>query len=262
MPESKTISILGCGWLGFPLGEALVADGYNVKGSTTRAEKLSKLRNSGITPFLLDLNPDSYHSAPFFSSKHLIVNLPPRNRNGIEGFHQKQLEHVKAAAKKNGVKKIIFVSSTGVYPDSNCEVKEADASLNSLNRSGLSLLALEENFISSSFETTIIRFGGLYGPDRNPGNFLEGKKDLGGADNPVNMIHRDDCIGVIQHILKEQLWGYIFNACSPNLPTRQEFYHAAAMEIGVKPPSFNGHSKPYKKVNQDLLLSKGYSFKH
>jgi hypothetical protein len=34
------------------------------------------------------------------------------------------------------------------------------------------------------------------------------------------------------------------------------------MEIGVKPPSFNGHSKPYKKVNQDLLLSKGYSFKH
>jgi 3-hydroxyisobutyrate dehydrogenase-like beta-hydroxyacid dehydrogenase len=29
------ISILGCGWLGFPLAKALLKDGFTVKGSTT-----------------------------------------------------------------------------------------------------------------------------------------------------------------------------------------------------------------------------------
>lgn len=33
-----TVSILGCGWLGLPLAEQLLAEGYSVKGSTTRAE--------------------------------------------------------------------------------------------------------------------------------------------------------------------------------------------------------------------------------
>lgn len=30
---AKTISILGCGWLGLPLGQHLVQQGYHIKGS-------------------------------------------------------------------------------------------------------------------------------------------------------------------------------------------------------------------------------------
>ena len=44
------ISILGCGWLGFPLAKALLSKGLSVKGSTTSSEKLATLEKAGITP--------------------------------------------------------------------------------------------------------------------------------------------------------------------------------------------------------------------
>ena len=50
------ISILGCGWLGFPLAKALLSKGFSVKGSTTSIEKLAVLENVGIVPFLIALS--------------------------------------------------------------------------------------------------------------------------------------------------------------------------------------------------------------
>mgnify|MGYP003615968040 CR=1 FL=1 len=38
------ISILGCGWLGFPLAQKLIETGYEVKGSTTSESKLEALK--------------------------------------------------------------------------------------------------------------------------------------------------------------------------------------------------------------------------
>ena len=49
------ISILGCGWLGFPLAKALLEKGFSVNGSTTSTEKLLSLKNAGISPFLIEL---------------------------------------------------------------------------------------------------------------------------------------------------------------------------------------------------------------
>jgi 3-hydroxyisobutyrate dehydrogenase-like beta-hydroxyacid dehydrogenase len=51
------ISILGCGWLGFPLGKYLVEKGHFVKGSTTSESKIALLSKVGIEPFLLKFSP-------------------------------------------------------------------------------------------------------------------------------------------------------------------------------------------------------------
>ena len=49
--STKSIAILGCGWLGLPLGKYLVEQGYRVAGSTTRAEKLSTIQAMGMEAF-------------------------------------------------------------------------------------------------------------------------------------------------------------------------------------------------------------------
>ena len=51
MDKSKSVSIIGCGWLGLPLAEFLVQQGFHVRGSTTRAEKLKPLEEKGIEAF-------------------------------------------------------------------------------------------------------------------------------------------------------------------------------------------------------------------
>ena len=51
----QKISILGCGWLGIPLAEALIKNGFSVSGSTTSIEKISLLQNLDVEPFLLSI---------------------------------------------------------------------------------------------------------------------------------------------------------------------------------------------------------------
>lgn len=248
--------------MGLSLGSTLVNKQYLVRGSTTRLARLSLIANKGIRPYLVDLNPRFSGDSEFFGSEVLVINLPPRNIPGDDRFHQKQLQEVKNCALKGSVERILFVSSTAVYPNLNRVVQEKDAIKSCLSRSGISLLEMEEIFSKDEhFKTTTIRFGGLYGPDRHPGRFLEGRSNLAGADNPVNMIHRDDCIAIIIKLIEENIWGETFSACSPNKSSRKKFYEEAAKEINLEPPAFSDEPQPYKDVSPQKLIKKlSYNF--
>ena len=77
------VGIIGCGWLGLPLAEALVLDGFNVKGSTTAENKLSILNNAGIEPYLISLSENSIEGdiTNFLNRvKTLVLNVPPKLR--------------------------------------------------------------------------------------------------------------------------------------------------------------------------------------
>lgn len=260
----NSISILGCGWLGLPLGRHLARSGILVKGSTTQASKLSPIADAGIEPYHLSFEPELVGDpGHFFSVDLLIINLPPRNIEGIANFHEGQLKAIRELA-RGKVRHILFISSTSVYPSLNKEVKEEDADVKCCSRSGISLLEMEHLFTGcEDLITTVIRFSGLYGPDRHPGRFLAGKKDLSGARNPVNMIHLEDCIGIIETIITKKLWGETFNACAPSEETRLSFYERTAHDLGVEAPTFTNEAAPFKKVNSDKLIGlTGYQFRY
>lgn len=259
-----TITILGCGWLGLPLGKHLAKGGFTVKGSTTQSSKLAMLKGAGIQPYHLSFDPElKGEERDFFETDILLINLPPRNKDGIDDYHERQLQSIRDLA-TNKVRRVIFISSTSVYPSNNKEVTEEDADPNAVSRGGIPLLKMEQIFTDSkNFETTVIRFGGLYGPDRHPGRFLAGRKDLPGGSNPVNMIHLEDCIGVITTVIEKNLLGEIFNACSPSHETKKSFYQKAANELGVEPPTFNNEPASFKKVNTEKLITlTGYQFRY
>ncbi|MEP0367843.1 MAG: NAD(P)H-binding protein [Cyclobacteriaceae bacterium] len=255
----KTVSVLGCGWLGMPLGEKLVQSGYNVKGSTTREDKLEDISRSGITPFLIDLNAQNL-DASFFDSTVLILTIPPGNTSSPPQYFD-QLEKVVETAHKAGVRHAIFISSTSVYPNLNREVSEDDASETALTRSGISLKKAEDLFRSP--ENTIIRFSGLIGPNRHPGLWFAGKGNIKGGDIPINMIHLDDCIGIIETIIENEIWGDVFNASNPEHPGKRGYYQRMAAQLGVDAPHFSEtDNSAWKVVSSAKLISKtGYEFK-
>lgn len=259
-----TISIIGCGWLGLPLAQDLLRQGHQVKGSTTSSNKLPGIARAGIDAFLIDLNPD-FHADPegFFPTDLLIVNIPPRNRDDDSHFHLKQLTSLKDAALTSSSPNVIYISSTGVYPNLNRIVTEEDASASALSRGGVPLVEAEDVFRTSDMPCTALRFGGLYGPGRHPGRFLAGRSDLAGASNPVNMIHLDDCIGAINAIIDQDLWNETFSVCSPHHPTRQKFYEEAAAALQIPAPTFSDVPLDYKEVSVEKFISEtGYQFRH
>lgn len=256
---------MGCGWLGLPLGQSFIQKGFVVNGSTTTSAKFPLIESMGIRPVLMALNPEPTPLVKdFFDVEYFIINIPPRNIPDDPHFHEKQLTSLRDHLVDYGVKKVLFVSSTGVYPNSQHPLIESEADETCLSRGGVSLLKMENLFrLSNELDSTIVRFGGLYGPGRHPGNFLKGKTNLAGANNPINMIHLDDCIGVIQKILEEGYWNETFNAVSPNRITRKDFYEKAASEIGVTPPQFSKESASFKEISSQHLQEKtGYQFQH
>ena len=98
----KTISIIGCGWLGLPLGAFLVEKGYQVKGSTTRKEKFPLLEAKSINPFHIKagLQLKGENLDAFFQSEILIINVPPgRKRPNVAIIHPIEIKNVIEKAK-------------------------------------------------------------------------------------------------------------------------------------------------------------------
>jgi nucleoside-diphosphate-sugar epimerase len=258
------ISILGCGWLGSELGKNLLSKGYIVKGSTGSASRYNDLEFTGIQPFYIWIEPGSvlidYHN--FFNTDVLVIAIPPGRMDNIMEVFPQQIDQIIQFIRKLQIRKVLFVSSTSVYEASNKIVREGEEE-NPEKLSGRAILLAEKLLQQAfGFQTTVVRFGGLIGADRNPARFLAGKKNVSGSV-PVNLIHRIDCINIITEIIEKNIWGETFNACCPIHPTKKEFYTRAS-EISELPlPEFVETPENYKEVNSDKLINQlGYTFQY
>ena len=149
---------------------------------------------------------------------------------------------------KSTVQKVLFVSSTSVYGDANNLITE-ETIPNPDTESGKQLLNAEKLLQENpNFATTILRFGGLIGEDRHPVKFLAGKENLENPDAPVNLIHKKDCIAIIEEIINQSKWNEVFNAVAPFHPTREEYYTKKAIERGLIEPKFNSEKSDIKKI--------------
>ncbi len=246
----KTISILGCGWYGFELAKKLVQQHYIVKGSSTTPEKLDLLATHRIRPFLINFQKDkeSYDPA-FFQTDVLFICIPPNRRAGQQSDFSAKIAHIANAAKLNKVNQVVFISSTAVYGDINEEITELTVARPE-TESGRAILEAEKLLSSQqAFTSTIIRFGGLIGPEREPGRFFAGKTDVPNGRAPINLIHLDDCIGLSLSLLKNGTFGHIYNACSPDHPSKQQFYTTAALRTQLPAPVFKDELLNWKIIS-------------
>lgn len=254
------VSILGCGWLGLPLAKTLLENGFLVKGSTTSVDKLSVLENLGIQPYLINLSPtlsngegDETIEAFLEASKTLIIDIPPKLRSSEKENFVSKIRNLIPFIEKSGVENVIFISSTSIYGEDNLVVTE-ETELNPDTESGKQLVQSEQLLLSNSnFKTSILRFGGLIGEDRHPIKFLAGRTNIENPNAPINLIHQDDCIGIILEILRQAqnnklVWNETFNAVTPFHPSRKEYYTQKALDLGSDLPEFNDDNSSFGKT--------------
>jgi len=233
----KTVSVLSCGWLGESLAIDLLDKGFIVKGATTSQDKKERLLEKGIDAYQLRFEDLNEAMKSFLNSDILVLNLTIKD---LELYRQ-----FLPVLEQSPVKKLILISSTGVYQNSEKPVDENSELSESVWVSVENLMKDNPNY-----QTTILRFSGLFGGNRKPGNFLSGRRVQNG-DAPVNLIHRDDCIQIINEIIKQDMWGECFNCTAETHPTKKEFYTRAAKLIGVPLPIFDekeGNPSSFKLI--------------
>lgn len=239
--------------MGKPLAAHLTQQDYRIKLSTRSKSKQTELQLSGFDSFIVDIDQLSPFDPAFFEADTLIINITSKN---LDGF-----KRLIAAIEQSSVKNVLFISSSSVYQNLNRSVNEDEGAENPD-----SVLYQIENLFRQSecFTTTIIRFSGLVGPGRHPGRFFRGGKEVKQPDAPINLIHLDDCIGLIDSILQQSAWGEVFNGCSDTHPIKREFYPFAAALVGQPAPVFStAQTCAFKIVsNEKIKQLLGYEFIH
>ena len=274
--ERKKIAILGCGWLGLSLAKSLLSKGYEVKGSTTSESKLELLKNAGISPFQIQLEENQIigNIEDFLKETDiLVIDIPPGLRRETSASNEmtfvNKVKTLIPFIEKSGIQKVVFVSSTSVYGDGFQIVEITEETQPNPDTESGKQLVVAETLLQSNphFKTTVIRFGGLLGDDRHPIKFLAGRTNVENPDAPVNMIQREDCIGIIEEILKQVQhdnweWNQTFNAVAPQHPTRKAYYHKKAEIFNLPLPTFAEDSESKGKIisSKKVETILGYSF--
>lgn len=253
------IGIVGCGWLGTPLAISFLKKGYSVIGTTTSEEKRENLLQLGIQAHHWELSDQLTKSSCKFLNdlEILILNIPPskvKSKFSYSSLLQKLGRYL------SNKTKVIFISTTSVYPDTVQKVSEeyewSDLDLQKETvQAEIKLRAIFESRL------TILRLAGLIGNDRHPVKYLSGKKEIPNGNSPVNLIHLEDVIGLIDRIIERNYWGEVLNACYPEHPSKKEYYTQTAEKWKIPLPEFKDELGSQKLILSEKSINDlGYNY--
>ena len=267
----KTILILGCGDIGVVLGKELLAAGHRVIGAR---RSVAALKGSGIEPLTLDLsNPAALTALPQADYVVYLLSADRFDEAAYRAAYPDGLKAVLAAyeARTEQPQRLFFVSSTSVYGQKEGEQVDEAAPAESTGFSGMLLREAEQALQASSLDGTVVRFSGIYGPgrDRLIRQVLEGRIAPKVPPMYSNRIHRDDCAGVLAHLISRDVAGeevdtlYLASDCAP-----EPLYEVMAWLAGqLKVESTEVIQSPLRKrsskrCDNSRLLETGYGFRY
>ena len=261
------VLIVGCGYVGLPLGVELVKQGHEVFGLRRSAAAAEELKAAGITPLHADITKlETLNDLP--NSFDWVVNCAATGGGGPDEYRrlylhgtQNLVEWLAAAPPK----KFVYTSSTSVYG-------QTDGS-----ETGKVLVETERFLIAAAHQKTIpaviLRVAGIYGPERGYllTQYLKNEARLEGkGERALNMIHRDDLIGIIIAALKSGRPGEVYNAVDDEPVSQWRFFEwlAGTLDKALPPPAEDiatnrKRGATNKKVsNRKLKMELGYEFKY
>ena len=241
------VLIVGCGYVGLPLGQELVKQGHAVFGLRRSASADDELKTAGITPLRADITkPETLARLPH--DFDWVVNCAASGGGGVEDYRRLYLEgtgNLIAWLGDSPPRKYVYTSSTSVYgQDDGSLVTESDPATPPTETGRI--LVETENLLrtaatENNFPAVILRVAGIYGPDRGYWlkQFLNNEAQLeSNGERFLNMIHRDDLVGGIIAALKHGNPGEIYNAADDEPVSQLDFFAWLADQLGkAMPPS-------------------------
>ncbi len=255
-PNLSPLLVVGAGWLGEPLAQRLQTQGQRVVVTARQADRIQSLQAAGLSAWRLDL-ADAGESFGLHDRlkafRTLLLAIPPAKGGGL--LYADQLKFLLAHWPEEAGRKIVFYSSTSVYPDQDGSWKEEDEL-----QTDHPVSQAESVIGSWGKNVLILRCGGLCDERRIIGRYFAGKI-LPNADQPVNYVHREDVIGATLHLLERETNG-IFNVVAPLHPTRQAVFQTQANRYQFAPPLTAQAGGIHRIIDAEKLLATGYTFLH
>ncbi len=241
------VLIVGCGYVGLPLGQQLAKHGHEVFGIRRSLSADEELKAAGIIPLRADITkPESLTALP--RGFDWVVNCAASGGGGVEDYRRLYLEGTRNLIAWLGASppgKFVYTSSTSVYgQDDGSLVTESDPATPPTETGRI--LVETENLLriaasEKMFPAVILRVAGIYGPQRGYWlkQFLRNEAQVEGkGERFLNMIHRDDLVHCIIAALESGKPGAIYNAADDEPVSQLNFFSwlANRLEKPLPPP--------------------------
>ncbi|WP_110693481.1 SDR family oxidoreductase [Salinicola halophyticus] len=267
----KTTLILGCGDIGTQLGKQLIDAGQRVIGAR---RNVAALDGTGIEAVALDVTDEAALAA--LPDADIIVYSVTADRfeeSAYEAAYPTGLKTVLQAfgSRKKKPERIFFVSSTSVYAQQAGEAVDETTETEPHGFSGTLMREAEQALLAHDLPGTALRFSGIYGPgrDRLIRQVSEGRIAASNPPMYSNRIHRDDCAGVIAHLIQLTLDGKplepIYLASDCDSAPLHEVMAWIAQRLKVETPDVIQsplRRRSSKRCNNQRLLDSGYTFRY
>lgn len=242
--------IIGCGYTGTRLARRLLAAGASVRATrrtpeATRelAAELGDVADGRLTTLPLDLAADASEQGlltAWLPLGAIIVDAAPPMPGNTRGE-----THLVTCAHAADARRIVYISSTGVYPPGDGSWTDEDAPVGPASDQGRARLAAENAILDGaralSIEAVTLRAAGIYGPGRGvPTRLHQGTyRIVGDGDTFVSRIHVDDLVAIIlAAAVAPSLPRAVYNVADDEPLTSRTYAHAVADILGVpRPPS-------------------------
>jgi nucleoside-diphosphate-sugar epimerase len=230
--------IIGCGYVGLPLGAELVRRGHEVSG--LRRSGPAELKAAGIHPLMADITElESLAQLP--RNFDWVVNCAASGGGSADDYRKIYLEGNRNLITWLAVSppgKFVFTSSTSVYGQNDGSVVTEQSPVEPEAPAAKILVESEKLLLAATAEhklpAVILRVAGIYGPGRGHlfKQFLQGEARLeGDGSRWLNMIHRDDVVGCILATLERGKPGEIYSAVDNEPVTQLKIFEWLAMQL-------------------------------
>jgi nucleoside-diphosphate-sugar epimerase len=274
------VLIVGCGYVGLPLGAELARQGHEVFGMRRSNVFETELCAAGINPVIADVTkPETLAKLP--GPFDWVVNCVSSSRGGAEEYREVYLQGTHNLLEwlaSAPPKKFVYTSSTSVYGQTDASAVKESSPVEPAAETGRTLVETEKVLLDAAqqknFPAVILRVAGIYGPGRGHlfQQYLRNEATIAGkGERLINMIHLDDVTGAIITALQSGKPGDIFNVVDDEPVAQIHFFRWLSETLGKDMPPFateeeNAARKrglTNKKVqNRRLKMELGYRFKY
>lgn len=235
--------ILGCGYLGRRVAARWVAAGRRVFAVTRRnADPLAAL---GIQPIMGDvLDPATLRGLPRVGTVLYAVGMDRTQGRTMHEVYVNGLGHVLDTLPAPD--RFVYVSSTGVYGQTGGDWVNEASPTEPAEESGRVVLEAERLLRVRLPAAVVLRFAGIYGPDRllRKQALLNGEPLVGDADKWLNLIHVADGVKAVLAAEARATPGETYNVADDTPVTRRAFYTHLAKLLGAPPAAFDHRPEP------------------
>ena len=262
------VLIAGCGYVGEALGKRLAGESHEVWGLRRKPRSLPP----EIEPIEADLaHPGDLAALPRDLDVVFYLVSPTGSEDAL--YRRAYVDGLRALIaalyKDNQTPRILFASSTAVYGQTSGEWIDESSETTPKHWSGQRLLEGEQIALQTPIPSTIVRFGGIYGPRRTRLiDQVRSGQAVYSPDAPryTNRIHRDDCAGALHHLMTIEDPAPIYLGVD-NEPAEQRVVLSwLAGAIGAPEPRAAGSEdtgqfgRINKRCRNARLLRSGYTF--